>query len=347
MAYFTFLFLTVLLYFMTPASAVALRATTLTPSKFGLCGAISKQTCIGYKFGQSCSAFNICGPRANPFFSGKGCQPQYGLCGPASSTSTKKPPSTSPTRTASSTSFTRTTSSTPSVAASGSAIPTSTYGGGIAALPAGTAVAIRNPSFESAQAGAAKRSRLQGRQSNGQVAASTTGWTIALCNGPAGSCFFENYDAADGIWAFSAVNGGSIYQSDILLTIGASYVFTWYWKTVVPSGQTTIQGVFLGNSGDTDPSSGYTVGTPAFGLVANGQWAEQSISLGQLTCDVVSQYGVDNGNGTATFRMFIDGRACPPGTPCYNSATPSPSYTYYVDEIRVQATAAAASATTC
>jgi len=72
-------------------------------------------------------------------------------------------------------------------------VPTHTYTGGIAALPAGTAVAVSDPSFESA--GIQKHKR----QTSAQQAAAADGWVIDSCgDGTLTDCMYENYDAADG-----------------------------------------------------------------------------------------------------------------------------------------------------
>ena len=77
-------------------------------------------------------------------------------------------------------------------------VPTQTYTGGIATLPAGTAVPLSDPSFENA--GGQKRSvGREKRQSAAQHAASAAGWTIARCgDGTLGDCTYENYNTTNG-----------------------------------------------------------------------------------------------------------------------------------------------------
>lgn len=103
---------------------------------------------------------------------------------------------------------------------------------------------------------------------------------------------------------------------------------------MVPSGVQTVQAIFLGPTSITECGSCLTLDTPSI-VNANGDWALQTFP-GTISEDVVASYGTDNGDGTATFRMWAAAAPCPSAAVfCYNAATPSPSFTWYVDEVRV------------
>ncbi|MCJ1383346.1 hypothetical protein MMC17_006459 [Xylographa soralifera] len=231
-----------------------------------------------------------------------------------STTSVSTPPPTSPTTVPTSpssstpSSTTSSTSSIPSSTVVGS-VPTITFTGTIADFASGTPVAIQDPSFEQTVLARRKRgnNKLAERQSSAQTAAQAAGWTVSRCGGS--SCVFENYNAADGIWAFAANNGGTIYQDGLILTPGATYAFTLYWQATGGSSGTNLIGMSarLGAANSTDQDE--------------ASWPST------ITPDIAS-YCTPNNDGTITCRLFID---CvqDPNVPMYN-------FVWYVDIIRVQ-----------
>ncbi|MCJ1397472.1 hypothetical protein MMC11_000665 [Xylographa trunciseda] len=251
-----------------------------------------------------------------------------------SSSATISPPSsTSP----SSSSSTTTTSTivTPSSTIAGP-VPTITFTGTIAAFSSGTPVAIQDPSFEQTVLARRKRRNniLVERQSNPQTAAEAAGWTISRCGGS--SCLFENYNAADGVWAFAANNGGTIYQDGLILAPGATYAFTLYWQATGGSSGTNLIGMSarLGAANSTNQDEAVAVGVNGF---YTGQaWMMQSWPS-TITPDIAS-YCTPNNDGTITCRLFID---CvqDPNVPLYN-------FVWYVDIIRVQELSGPTSTTT-
>ncbi|KXT06668.1 hypothetical protein AC578_8591 [Pseudocercospora eumusae] len=61
------------------AVSVAMAARSdLTVSTDGLCS--GTQTCLGSRFGESCSEWGYCGDSTNLAYSGEGCQPSFGKC---------------------------------------------------------------------------------------------------------------------------------------------------------------------------------------------------------------------------------------------------------------------------
>ncbi|MCJ1419593.1 hypothetical protein MMC32_005948 [Xylographa parallela] len=234
--------------------------------------------------------------------------------------STPSPPGTSAPL-----STTSTTSSIPSSTVAAS-VPTITFTGTIADFASGTPVAIKDPSFEQTVLARRKRgnNRLAERQSSAQTAAQAAGWTVSRCGGS--SCLFENYNAADGIWAFAANNGGTIYQDGLILTPGASYAFTLYWQATGGTSGTNLIGMSarLGAANSTNQDQAVAVGVNGF---YTGQaWMMQSWPS-TITPDIAS-YCTPNNDGTITCRLFID---CvqDPNVPTYN-------FVWYVDIIRVQ-----------
>jgi hypothetical protein len=220
------------------------------------------------------------------------------------------------------------------------ALPTQTYSGGIAPPPAGTAVAVQNPSFEYSVAGASRRSLLgtglSKRQSAAQLAASSAGWTISRC--PSSKCEFENYDAADGIWAFSAANtGGTIYQDNVVLTPGATYEFSFYYKATQISNYNYIQSIYLGSTTSTDQLAGFIAGTA--NVAPNQGWLQQTFTL-TLLCAQAQNYGQASPDGTVAYRMFVDADL--------NINAPGPyPLVWFVDEIRVTQTSLPAAGFSC
>lgn len=216
--------------------------------------------------------------------------------------------------------------------------PTKTYTGSIATFSTGTPVSIADSSFENrvVQIG----NRKGKRQSAAQVAAAAAGWTIESCgSGTLSDCQFENYDAADGIWAFAGPEGGLLYQDDVNLAAGATYAFTFYWKvmstytgaTSSSTGNTVIQAIYLGNSEDTDVLS-QTNYTPQIGVAivdSGSDWAQQTFTV-TLACQYAPFATALLPDGTFNFRMFIRGYS---GS---GSQAPIGSYTWYVDKIQVQ-----------
>ncbi|MCJ1294416.1 hypothetical protein MMC34_005974, partial [Xylographa carneopallida] len=190
----------------------------------------------------------------------------------------------------------------------------------------GTPVPIQDPSFEQTVLARRKRgnNRLAERQSSPQTAAQAAGWTVSRCGGS--SCVFENYNAADGIWAFAASNGGTIYQDGLVLSPGATYAFTLYWQATGGTSGTNLIGMSarLGAANSTNQNEAVAVGVNGF---YTGQaWMMQSWPS-TITPDIAS-YCTPNGDGTITCRLFID---CvqSPNVPPYN-------FMWYVDIIRVQ-----------
>ncbi|MCJ1387590.1 hypothetical protein MMC18_000433 [Xylographa bjoerkii] len=238
---------------------------------------------------------------------------------------TTVPPSSTPPTSSPSSSTTSTTSSSLSSTIA-SPIPTITFTGTIAAFASGTPVAIQDPSFEQTVLARRKRgiNRLAERQSNPQTAAEAAGWTISRCGGS--SCVFENYNSADGIWAFAANNGGTIYQDGLILTPGATYAFTLYWQATGGTSGTNFIGMSarLGAANSTDQDEAVAVGVDGF---YTGQvWMMQSWPT-TITPNIAS-YCSPNNDGTITCRLFID---CvqDPNVPLYD-------FVWYVDIIRVQ-----------
>jgi len=142
-----------------------------------------------------------------------------------------------------------------------------------------------------------------------------------------------------GVWAFAAPSGGLIYQDGVKLSIGATYAFTFYWK-VLANGPTDTasstdaliqQGVYLGNTNTAASAvpNGPVAPVGSARVASGGDWAEQTFTV-TLSCQYAN-FGVIQSDGTVAFRMFID---------AFQAG--SVPFTWYVDEIRVQQTNAAA-----
>ncbi|KAK9791707.1 hypothetical protein SCARD494_07496 [Seiridium cardinale] len=257
-----------------------------------------------------------------------------------SDTSSSAVPGSSSTTISSTTSDSASTSTDYPVPTPGVEMPTHTYTGGISSFSTGTAVSVQNPSFEdsdsaSTGAGDSQRRRAK-RQSTAQVAAAAEGWTIQSCgSGDSADCQFENYDAADGVWAFSGKNGGLLYQDGVNLAAGGSYAFTWYWKVVSTfdgatsssTGNQMTQALLLGSSANPDVTNSFVPTLGSATVESGADWAQQTFTVSKLDCQY-ARFATDvRSDGSLDFRMFLQGKTA--------SGTIG-DFLWYVDEIRVQ-----------
>ena len=121
-------------------SATSTAALILTPD--ATCGIQSgnRYTCRGSSYGNSCSQNGYCGPQTDINYSGAGCQPNFGLCGPVSSSSS------SVSRTSSSvTSTSSSVASTSSIVASSTTAPPSSSSSSSSAAASSTAALTVTP----------------------------------------------------------------------------------------------------------------------------------------------------------------------------------------------------------
>ena len=151
---------------------------------------------------------------------------------------------------------------------------------------------------------------------------------IARCGNDTG-CEYENYDAADGIWAFSAPYGGTIYQDGINLIPGATYDFTWYWKADSSVADYIEMGGSLSSTSYTNILYGALVGSNGFQTNLGWQLNQYPI---QINCDMATNYGEPQSDGTVTYRLIIDGKQDP-------NIDEDAEFIWYVDEVRIQRTA--------
>lgn len=125
------------------------------------------------------------------------------------------------------------------------------------------------------------------------------------------------------------------------LTIGSTYIFTYYAKTEFNTSATatTITAIFLDSGSGTNQLT--VGGSPLLYISPNAPWAEFSQTL-TVDCTTAQRYGTVSSDGTTVvFRLQIGNEACYNGMPCYVS--PEPTYNWFLDEIRVSQTASGGS----
>ncbi|KAK9788652.1 hypothetical protein AB5N19_10174 [Seiridium cardinale] len=265
-----------------------------------------------------------------------------------SSTPTRQPTSASSSiATIIATTPTRSVASDTKVPTPGSELPTQSFSGTIRPFASGQPVIIQNPSFEEVnQMGAL--ATLPRRQSAAQLASTTRDWTISSCGtGSLADCFFENYEAVDGTWAFSGRKGGVIYQDGIQLLPGARYNYTLYYK-VMPvkngTGQisTNIQlthkislgNAYLDNHNWTQANPPLPGPISPRGVTIGPDWIMESFRYSDIaTCDHVPFANRILADGTLEFRMFVEGIEWDAGVPRseYDS-----DFIWYMDYVRIQ-----------
>ncbi|KAK9420135.1 hypothetical protein SUNI508_06663 [Seiridium unicorne] len=202
----------------------------------------------------------------------------------------------------------------------GSELPTHSFSGAIRPFASGQPVTIRNPSFEEVNQNGAFGT-LPKRQSAAQLASTTRDWTISSCGtGSLADCFFDNYEAVDGTWAFSGRKGGVIYQDGIQLLPGARYNYTFYYK-VIPvkngTGQIStniqlthkigLENAYLDNNNWTQANPPIPGPLSAVGVTIGPDWIIQSFRYSEVaTCDHIPYADRILADGTLDFRMFVE-----------------------------------------
>lgn len=251
-------------------------------------------------------------------------------------TSVAAAPESSSTAVSSTTSDVSSTATDYPIPTPGVEMPTRTYTGSISSFSTGTPVAIQNPSFESAgPAGESPQKRSVKRQSAAQVVEAAEGWTVQSCGtSETSDCQFENYDAADGTWAFSGKRGGLLYQDGVNLAAGGSYAFTFYWKVVSTydgadsssTGNQVTQSVYLGSNANPDVTKSFVPTVGSSTVESGADWVQQTFTL-SLSCQYANFATAVRPDGSLDFRMFLEGKTA--------SGTVG-DFLWYVDDIRVQ-----------